>query len=82
MGAKTIMKKGDIGLVDEVLSWDCRGDDDEYEAVEKANEAFERICKELEFQKKLAKETQEKYDELFRMTESYILRLHEAENKK
>ena len=81
---KSIIKKGDLGSVDEVLGWDCRGDNEEYEAIEKAQEAFDRIKKELSLQKKTAKESQQKYEELCRMTESYIKHLHaaEAENKK
>jgi len=41
------MAKGDIGLVEEVLGWDPRGDADEYDAFEKAQAAFLRIKKEL-----------------------------------
>jgi hypothetical protein len=67
MVIKMIMRKNDIKLVDEVLSWDPRGDDSEYKALEKANEAFDRITQELELQKKLVKELQAKYDQLIRV---------------
>jgi cob(I)alamin adenosyltransferase len=78
----SVIKKGDLGAVDEVLGWDPRGDDEEYDMLEKAQEAFFRIKKELSSQKKSLKEEKQKYDELFRMTESYIKRLHTAEEEK
>lgn len=77
----SVIKKGDLGAVDEVLGWDPRGDDEEYDMLEKAQEAFFRIKKELSSQKKSLKEEKQKYDELFRMTESYIKRLHTAEEE-
>jgi nitrogen fixation/metabolism regulation signal transduction histidine kinase len=77
----SVIKKGDLGAVDEVLGWDPRGDDEEYDMLEKAQEAFSRIKKELSSQKKSLKEEKQKYDELFRMTESYIKRLHTAEEE-
>jgi len=77
----SVIKKGDLGAVDEVLGWDPRGDDEEYDMMEKAQEAFSRIKKELSSQKKSLKEEKQKYDELFRMTESYIKRLHTAEEE-
>lgn len=43
----SVIKKGDLGAVDEVLGWDPRGDDEEYDMLEKAQEAFSRIKKEL-----------------------------------
>jgi hypothetical protein len=78
----SVIKKGDLGAVDEVLGWDPRGDDEEYDMLEKAQEAFFRIKKELSSQKKSLKEEKQRYDELFRMTESYIKRLHTAEEEK
>lgn len=72
-------KPGDIGAVDEVLGWDPRGDAEEYELLEKAQEAFSRIKRELRELRKSRKESVEKYDELFRMTEGYIKRLHKVE---
>jgi DNA repair ATPase RecN len=77
----SVIKKGDLGAVDEVLGWDPRGDDEEYDMLEKAQEAFSRIKKELSSQKKSLKEEKQRYDELFRMTESYIKRLHTAEEE-
>jgi hypothetical protein len=56
------MNRGDISAVEEVLGWDPRGDAEEYEAVEKAREAFSRIKRELNSQRKSAKEWREKYD--------------------
>lgn len=41
------MKKGDIGAVEEILGWDPRGDDEEYECMDKARDAFDRIKKQL-----------------------------------
>lgn len=73
------IKPGDLGAVDEVLGWDPRGDPEEYELLEKAQEAFSRIKRELRDLRKSRKESVEKYDELFRVTEGYIKRLHEAE---
>lgn len=32
-----------FAAVEEPLSWDCRGSDEEYEAVEKANDAWDEI---------------------------------------
>lgn len=43
--------------------------------------ALERIKQELSAQTKAAKEHLQKYDELFRMTETYIVRLHVAEKE-
>lgn len=77
----SVIKKGDLGAVDEVLGWDPRGDAEEYDMLEKAQEAFSRIKKELSSQKKSLKEEKQRYDELFRMTESYIKRLHAAEEE-
>lgn len=62
----SVIKKGDLGAVDEVLGWDPRGDDEEYDMMEKAQEAFSRIKKELSSQKKSLKEEKQRYDELFR----------------
>ena len=42
------MKPKDISLVREVLGWDCRGDEEEYRAMEKAERAFERIVQHLQ----------------------------------
>jgi hypothetical protein len=73
------MKKGDLSAVDEVLGWDPRGDAEEYELMEKAQEAFSRIKRELSAQRKSAKEWEQKYNELMRMQETYIKRLHALE---
>ena len=54
------MNRGDISAVEKVLGWDPRGDAEKYEAVE-AQEAFSRIKKELNSQRKSAKEWREKY---------------------
>ena len=80
----TFIKKGDLGEVDEVLGWDPRGDEEEYDMLEKANKAFSRIKKELSSQKKSIKEEKQRYDELYRMHETYIKKLHatEEENKR
>ena len=43
----------------------------------KAIEAFNRLQEEL----KVSKNSKQRYDELFRMTESYIKRLHTAEEE-
>jgi hypothetical protein len=56
-----VIHRGDISAVEEVLGWDPRGDAEKYEAVEKAQEAFSRIKKELNSQRKSAKEWREKY---------------------
>ena len=79
MTHKRVTKPGDIGAVDEVLGWDPQGTSEEYEYVEKAQEAFSRIKKELSSLRAANKQEKQKYDELFRMTESYIKRLHAAE---
>lgn len=53
------MKRGDIGSVDEILGWDCRGDDEEYECMDKARQAFDRIkleLRELRKQNKMLRE--------------------------
>jgi hypothetical protein len=77
----TFIKKGDLGEVDEVLGWDPRGDEEEYDMLEKANKAFSRIKKELSSQKKSIKEEKQRYDELYRMHETYIKKLHAAEEE-
>lgn len=77
----TFIKKGDLGEVDEVLGWDPRGDEEEYDMLEKANKAFSRIKKELSSQKKSIKEEKQRYDELYRMQETYIKKLHAAEEE-
>jgi myosin heavy subunit len=77
----SVIKKGDLGAVDEVLGWDPRGDDEEYDMLEKAQEAFSRIKKELSSQKKCIKEEKQRYDELYRMHETYIKKLHAAEEE-
>ena len=73
------MKKGDLGLVEEVLGWDWFGDAEEYDMLEKAQKAFGRIKRELSVQRKSAKEWEQKYSELMRMQETYIKRLHALE---
>ena len=73
------MKKGDLGAVEEVLGWDPRGTDEEYELLELAQKAFGRIKRELSVQRKSAKEWEQKYSELMRMQETYIKRLHALE---
>ena len=77
----SVIKKGDLGHVDEVLGWDPRGDDEEYDMLEKAQEAFSRIKKELKLQKKSLKEEKQKYDELSRIANGYINSLHAAEEE-
>jgi DNA repair exonuclease SbcCD ATPase subunit len=77
----SVIKKGDLGAVDEVLGWDPRGDAEEYNMLEKAQEAFSRIKKELSSQKKCLKEEKQRYDELYRMQETYIKKLHAAEKE-
>jgi len=77
----SVIKKGDLGAVDEVLGWDPRGDDEEYDMLEKAQEAFSRIKKELSSQKKSLKEEKQKYDELSRIANGYINSLHAAEEE-
>jgi DNA repair ATPase RecN len=77
----SVIKKGDLGEVDEVLGWDPRGDEEEYDMLEKANKAFSRIKKELSSQKKSIKEEKQRYDELYRMHETYIKKLHAAEEE-
>lgn len=68
------MKKGDISTIAEALSWDPRG------AVRaSAQKAFGNIRRELSAQRKSAKEWEQKYNELMRMQETYIKRLHALE---
>ena len=73
------MKKGDLCAVEEVLGWDPRGTDEEYELLEHAQKAFGSIKRELSAQRKSAKEWEQKYNELMRMQETYIKRLHALE---
>jgi hypothetical protein len=47
-----------------------------------AAEAIDPLKKERTVLRKSVKEEKQKYDELFRMTESYIKRLHTAEEEK
>ena len=79
MTHKRVIKPGDIGAVDEVLGWDPRGASEEYEYVEKAQEAFSRIKKELSALRAANKQEKQKYAELSRMNESYVKQLHAAE---
>lgn len=89
MTQKRVTKPGDIGAVDEVLGWDPQGNvhhdllqAGHYEYVEKAQEAFSRIKKELSALRAANKQEKQKYAELSRMNESYIKQLHAAERER
>jgi polysaccharide pyruvyl transferase WcaK-like protein len=82
MTHKRVTKPGDIGAVDEVLGWDPRGTSEEYEYVEKAQEAFSRIKKELSALRAANKQEKQKYAELSRMNEGYVKHLHAAERER
>ena len=76
-----MLKKGDIGCVEDVLGWDLGSSEEESKMMEDAQNAFYRIKKELAEQKKAAKEWKQKYEELARINESYLDKLHAAEKE-
>lgn len=69
------MKFGDLDLVQEALNCDQRG----AAVASRARGAFGRIKREITAQRKSAKEWEQKYNELMRMHETYIKRLHTLE---
>ena len=69
------MKKEDINTVYEALNWDPRG----AAVAARARRAFGRIERELSAQCKSTKVWEQKYNELMRMQETYIKRLHALE---
>jgi len=75
-----MIKNGDIGCVEEVLGWHP-GSEEDSQAMEEAQKAFSRIKKELAKQKKAAKEWKQKYEELTRINDSYLDKLHAAEKE-